>query len=307
MLLKAHPWAILNLIRLGFVLTLMNHGLRGAEYKVVSRYLPWGEGTMLERHDVASTEPTPDLPLTITILRVGLASAMPTLHQAEAQSGWRTAKAWAQDEGLRIAMGASMHHADGRSVGFLADDGKACSASSDRYDGFLAFGPTGRDDAAPQRATICDRQDPGFALPNLSKTYRTVLQGPMLIKDGQGLPWLPRRHSASAYGVDRDGNFLFIHCQSPIGMNILIEILTLDNFKIQSAIYADGGTEAALWSGGQDGFPGDLEEVGAATPRSFWCCQDPLNALIRSVATVLYPSGKPLPRVIGIKEKEKAE
>lgn len=155
-----------------------------------------------------------------------------------------TARQWCERAQLVAAINAAMYQADGRtSTALMVTRGHSNNTHLTRDNSLLLFDPL-VPGVAPVR--LLDRTCEDIAA--LRPSYGSQIQGiRMLACDGANT-WAaqPRRWSAAAIGLDRQGRVLFLHVRSPYTMHELIEMLRalpLDLVRLQ---YAEGGPEAQL-------------------------------------------------------------
>jgi len=157
----------------------------------------------------------------------------------------RTARDWAEREGLYAAINASMYATDHlTSIHLMRTRDHVNNRRLGRDKAVLAFDPTvpGLD-----AARILDRECGGYEA--LSEGYGTLVQSiRMLGCQGENV-WAPRdeRWSHAVIGQDRSGRILLIHARSPWSTHEFIDILRalpLDLVRLQ---YAEGGPPAQLF------------------------------------------------------------
>jgi len=215
-----------------------------------------GNGLTAERRPLDAT-PALDLEPCFDVVRAdGKAYHFDLLTKAHDGTS-QPATGWRERFRLTAVTNAGMFHASGKPVGMLVDDGVALSKDHPQFGGYLAFGP--RDPSDPA-ITITGRDCAGFDLAALQRRYASILQANRLLGcSGEALPWKdPKQYSASAVGVDRDGNPVFVHARAAVTMTELARaVATLD---LAGALFLEGGPEASLVVRGTDG---EMSRVGS--------------------------------------------
>lgn len=171
---------------------------------------------------------------------------------APGQGRSRTARDWAQREGLAAAINASMYQADHRrSVGLMQTPGHVNNANVTADRTVLAFDPL---NAGSPRVTMIDRDCDD--LDSLRARYGTLVQSIRMISCKGANVWSqqPRRWSTAAIGIDREGRVLLIHARSPYSVHDLIDNLQQLPLRLAVAMYVEGGPEAQLYvrAGGEE-------------------------------------------------------
>jgi hypothetical protein len=85
----------------------------------------------------------------------------------------------------------------------------------------------------------------------LRNEYQSYCQSIRMIDaNGQAVYWNPKRKmrmSVAVLGMDKDGNVLFMFSRSPFSANEFIDFMLALPFKVQSAMYLEGGPQASLF------------------------------------------------------------
>lgn len=182
----------------------------------------------------------------IHVLRVDPKRFALVLVQAAAEDGrWRTAKEWAQHEGLVAAINPGMFEPDGSLTFYGKADGVVRHGTlSGRAGALIVSDPTGP--GLPRARVVYLACDGGSAvLPQ----YRTVVQSYRLT-DCQGAPaWKrsSREWSHAVTGEDDRGRILFIQARSPWSTHDFAQILHALPLHLVRASYGEGGPEATLY------------------------------------------------------------
>ncbi len=180
-----------------------------------------------------------------------------TMASAEDETP-RTAKAWAEREGLLAAINASMYQQDHRtSTSLMKAPGHTNNGHLSKDQDLLAFGAKSGD-VAP--VAIIDRGCDDYDA--VAPKYGILIQSiRMLSCDGRNV-WSQqdRKWSHAVIGVDGSGRPLLIHARSPWTTHDFIEILRALPLDLKRLQYAEGGPEAQLYvnAGGVE-----AEEVGS--------------------------------------------
>jgi hypothetical protein len=166
------------------------------------------------------------------------------MASASPESLGHTARQWCQRAHLVAAINASMYQADVRtSTALMLTRGHTNNPRVTRDNSLLLFDPL-RPGLPPVR--LLDRTCEDLAA--LRPQYGSQIQGiRMLACDGANT-WAaqPRRWSAAAIGLDRQGRVLLIHVRSPYAMHDLIDMLQQLPLDLTRLQYAEGGPEAQL-------------------------------------------------------------
>jgi hypothetical protein len=193
----------------------------------------------------------------IDLVRADLAHHRLRVLTAARDGRSQPAPAWRETFHLVAVTNAGMFHSDGDPVALIVEDGTDVSADNKTYQGYLAFDPRAATDPP---AVISGRDCPGFALDDLRKRYRSIVQSPRLLGcAGDALPWQDtKRYSSAAIGLDQLGRIVFIHARAAITMSDLSKALAA--LDLTGALFLEGGPEASLVVRGSDG---ELSRVGS--------------------------------------------
>ncbi|HEX9641559.1 MAG TPA: phosphodiester glycosidase family protein [Candidatus Krumholzibacteria bacterium] len=198
------------------------------------------DGLTLERYQ------EPDLAEPITILRIDPASFELQLLTEQRYGRKRRPEEWIEDFDLIGVINAAMFQPNGRSTSMLLDDELVNNGyEHPAYEGYFAFGAR-RDGLVPFVSTGRDCQ--GFDLGQLRRDYRFLLQNYRLLDcDAKGIVWRDRRHySVVALAHDEDGMIVWIHSASGQSASELAQWLSAPELRLSSALFAEGGPQAAL-------------------------------------------------------------
>ena len=160
----------------------------------------------------------------------------------------RSARRWAQDHQLTVAVNAGMFAADHRThVGYLRYKDHANSSHVNHYKSVAAFDPRPERDLRAFR--IFDLDAPGVALPDIQGDYASAIQNLRLIKRSGKNVWHNRDKmwSEAALGEDSEGRILVIFCRSPYTMPDLNHELLESGIDLVAAQHLEGGPEAQLY------------------------------------------------------------
>ncbi len=216
-----------------------------------------GEGLTAERRPLVAV-PAAGVEPCLDVVRADAARYHLTmLTKAHDGGSSQPAPAWRERFHLIAVTNAGMFHSTGKPVGMLIDDGTQLSKDHPQFGGYLAFDPTTTGDAP---MVIAGRDCPGFDLADLRRRYRSILQTNRLLGcTGEALPWKdPKQYSAAAFGLDRDGNPVFIHSRAAVTMSELATAVA--SLDLAGAMFLEGGPEATLVVRGSDG---ELSRVGS--------------------------------------------
>jgi len=170
----------------------------------------------------------------------------------------RTAKQWAERQGLVAAINSSMYQADHRtSTSLMRTSAHTNNGHLSKDQDVLAFGARA-EGTAP--VAIIDRGCDDFE--GTSKRYTTLVQSIRMLSCEGNNVWAPqdRKWSHAVIGLDGQGRPLLIHARSPWTTHDFIEILRSLPLDLKRLQYAEGGPEAQLYvhAGGVE-----AEEVGS--------------------------------------------
>ncbi|MDY0040752.1 MAG: phosphodiester glycosidase family protein [Desulforhabdus sp.] len=185
-------------------------------------------------------------PLKITILKIDPAKHSFSLLCASELKGEKlTIKERAQKFNLIAAINAGMYQTDElTSVGYMKNFNHVNNPKVNGYKAVLAFN---RIDQSVPPIQIIDRECQDYAA--LRSKYRTLFQGIRMIScEGKNV-WKqqPDKWSTAAVGIDKEGNALFIFCQTPSSVHDLINVLLALPISIHNAMYLEGGPPASFY------------------------------------------------------------
>lgn len=156
-----------------------------------------------------------------------------------------TLSEWARLRQLEAAINASMFLPDGvTSTGYLRD---ADYLNNKRLGGRLgAFFVAGPDSPELPRATIIDREEPGWR--ERIDRYRLVIQNYRLVSASGQILWKPDgpRSALAAVGVNAGGDILFLHCREPLDAHSFAAGLLRLPLRLRTVMYVEGGGQAGL-------------------------------------------------------------
>jgi hypothetical protein len=198
-------------------------------------------GVVVERVRASRAPRVPAGDRRITIVRVDPARYRFRFLGERYEGRRRPLTQWVRDFRLSGGINAGMFLPDGRSVGFMQQDGAVRSdRRPSRFDAAIGFGPRGAAVAGPG----C-----GTTLAALRASHPSVLQARKLMVDcvGRARPWPNRRrYSAAAVGLDTDGHVVLIHARTPYRMEVLARMLAAPALRLRGVAYMEGGPEASL-------------------------------------------------------------
>ncbi len=179
-----------------------------------------------------------------------------------------TAPEWCQKGGFIGVINAGMYHFNKShsSVGFLKHNEHINQPSiKDGYKMVAAFGKT--NDKLPE-FKFYDLAANDFE--SIKHNYSSCFQSIRLIDEcGRPVFWHTKRvkrMSIAALAIDNQGNVLYLLCRSPYSANEFIQFMQNLPFKIQSAMYLEGGPEASLFVEHNDFC---IDAFGSYVSRSF--------------------------------------
>lgn len=182
----------------------------------------------------------------LTLVRVDLRRYRLRILTEERHGPRRPADQWVRDHQLSGAINAGMFLPNGRSVGFMKQDGDIVSDRHvSRYHSAVAFG--GVASGAP--FVVGGRGCRGDTLPQLRRRFDNVLQAYGMVDcHGDAVAWPHRRRfSAAGFGVDRQGRAVFMHSRTPYRMATLNRMLAAPELGLRGLIYMEGGPEASIF------------------------------------------------------------
>lgn len=190
----------------------------------------------------------------VRVVRVDLERFDLRLLNASARGGGqtRTARDWAEREGLAAAINASMYQADQRrSVALMRTRGHINNPNVTSAKSVLAFDPIR---AELPRWKLIDRKCDD--LDTWGARYRTLVQSIRMVSCRGGNVWSQqlRKWSTAAIGIDGEGRVLLIHARAPYSVHDLVDNLRQLPLGIARAMYVEGGPEAQLYvrGGGEE-------------------------------------------------------
>ncbi len=193
-----------------------------------------------------------------------------------------TPKQWCQKCSLFSAINAGMYQEDGlKNVGYMKNFNHINNSRLNTYKAILAFNPVDPDVPEIQ---IIDLQYQDFD--KLKSKYHTLIQNIRMISCQQENVWKRQEKASSiaAFGIDKDGNAMFIFTEAPFSGHDFGNILLSLPISIYNAMYLEGGPEANLYFSGM-GI--EFEKGGIDTG-----FKEAVKVLVR-----------PVPNVIGIEKR----
>jgi uncharacterized protein YigE (DUF2233 family) len=176
-----------------------------------------------------------------------------------------TPKKWCQKHGLITATNAGMYQEDGiRNVGYMKNFHHINNPRLNVvYKAVLAFNPI--EPTLPE-VQIIDLKCQDFE--KLRFKYQTLVQNIRMISCQQENVWSKqdKMWSMAVFGIDQNGNALFIFTKTPCSGYEFANILLSIPISIHNAMYLEGGQEASLYFSANDveferiGFPASLNE-----------------------------------------------
>lgn len=159
----------------------------------------------------------------------------------------RAVSQWTQDFSLTAAINASMYQGVDflKSTGYMRNYRHSNNTHINRsFGAFLAFNPV---DPSLPRVQIIDRRLQKDWKDTIKK-YRSVVQNYRMVSFGKkrGWPQQTRKHGTAAIGMDTENRVLFILSRVALSTHDLIRTLLSLPINIQSAMYVEGGPQAAL-------------------------------------------------------------
>ena len=249
-------------------------------WKKVDEGLLWGEFDSPLKSKIKDSK--------VTIVKINPKFYSLRLLSASEHSRVRiTAKKWCEKHNLIAAINAGMYQTDGiTNVGFMKN---FTHLNNPRFNGsykaVLAFNPV--DPAVPE-VQIIDLRCQDFE--KLRLKYHTLIQNIRMISCRQENAWSQQDKiwSMAVFGMDKNGDALFIFTEAPYSGHDFINILLSLPISIFNAMYLEGGPEAGLYfsSKGVEFERAGIYETGLQ--------EDPYKAV-----------AWPIPNVIGIIKKPK--
>lgn len=199
----------------------------------------------------------------ITVLRIDPAFFSFQVLMAYEHGDPRTLDSWADDFELVAAINASMYLPNNRTSTGLMRCGNHLNNGTinSRFGAFFMAGP--KREGIPS-ARIVDRTQHDWRA--ALEDYSCVVQNYRMISPGGKIHWQrdSNTFSIASIGEDHAGNILFIHSRTPFSVHDFSASLLALPLDLKSAMYAEGGREAALyvrsrlmtksWSGGYSSF-----------------------------------------------------
>ena len=183
----------------------------------------------------------------VTIVKINPKFYSFRLLCASEHSGVRTtAKKWCEKHNLIAAINAGMYQADRiTNVGFMRNFSHVNNPRlNDSYKAVLAFNTV--DPAVPE-IQIIDLRCQDFE--KLRLKYHTLIQNIRMISCWQENVWSQQDKiwSMAVFGMDKNGDALFIFTEAPYSGHDFINILLSLPISILNATYLEGGPEASLF------------------------------------------------------------
>ena len=165
----------------------------------------------------------------------------------------RTMREWAEEKSLAAAINACMYQTDGlTSTGYMRSGTKLNTKRIVKnYGSFFVSGP--RLPGLPQAAVLDRCSDDWQALLPL---YDNVVQNFRLMgRNGEQLwPENGPRHAVAAVAEDSEGHILFLLCSEAVSVHDFVDALNaFPELRLKSAMYVEGGSDAALLMNTSDG------------------------------------------------------
>jgi hypothetical protein len=199
---------------------------------------------------VTAAEPSSVGDSRITVVRLDPAEWALTVASVcqPGEGGRRTARQWAQDRGLTIAINAGMFAEDHRThVGYLRHKDHVNNNHVNSYQSVAAFDP--RPGRAVPAFRIFDLDEPGVTMTAILDDYASALQNLRLIKRPGENRWHSRDKiwSEAALGEDSVGRILMVFSRSPFAMPDLNRELLAAGIDLVALQHLEGGPEAQLY------------------------------------------------------------
>lgn len=199
---------------------------------------------------LAAKNPNPVGDSRIAVLRID-----PTSWQLElvtrsqtGESAGRTAREWANAQGLAVAINAGMFGRDFKThVGYMEFRGHVNSGRVNEYRSVAAFDPRDRQHRPPFR--IFDLDVPGITVQAIRQEYASLVQNLRLIKRPGTSRWgqQDKRWSEAALGEDQDGRVVLVLARTPFSMHDLNRELLSAGIGLVAAQHLEGGAQAQLY------------------------------------------------------------
>jgi hypothetical protein len=170
-----------------------------------------------------------------------------------------TARRWSMKFNLVSALNAGMFLPDGiTNVGYMKNFNHINSSRwVKNFNAVLAFNPI---DLKLPDVQIIDLKCHDFQM--LKNKYQTLIQGIRMISCQQENVWSKqdKMWTMAIFGMDKNGNALFIFNRSPCSAHDLVDILLSLPISIYNAMYLEGGREAQLYFSSKGM---DFERIGS--------------------------------------------
>lgn len=165
-----------------------------------------------------------------------------------AEKTGRTARAWAREHDLVLAINAGMFTEDYTThVGYMESRGHVLSSGVNPYQSVAAFDP--RDPENQPAFRIFDLDVPGVTLKTIRADYASLVQNLRLIKRPGVNRWSQQdaKWSEAALAEDEEGRVLFVMSRSPYSMHDLVRELLSAGIGVVAAQHLEGGRLAQLY------------------------------------------------------------
>ena len=204
----------------------------------------------VELRFLAAKTPSPMGDSRIVVVRVDPASWQLELvgRSLTGEPEGRTARQWAKDKGLSVAVNAGMFASDYIThIGYLELQGRVLSSRVNSYQSLAAF--DAHDPKNNPAFRIFDLDAPGVSLPAIRQRYASLVQNLRLVKRPGTNRWSRQdnKWSEAALGEDKEGKILFVFCRSPFSMHDLNQELLSAGIGLVAAQHLEGGPEAQLY------------------------------------------------------------
>ena len=197
-----------------------------------------------------------------------------------------TAKGWCEKFSLIAAINAGMYQKDGfTNVGLMKNFNHLNNPRlNSSYKAVLAFNPTGPNIPEIQ---IIDLRCQDFE--SLGPKYQTLIQNIRMISCRQENVWARQNQvwSMAVFGIDKDGNALFIFTEAPYSGHDFVNILLSLPISIFNVLYLEGGVEANLF------FSSNGVEFGRVGIRETGFQERSSMSMVRPVPNVIGLTKKP--------------
>jgi hypothetical protein len=213
---------------------------------------PLEAGLELGTFPLPTPSPAGDSRARVVRIDPGLYELHLLMASASPDSQAHTAAQWCRRAGFVAAINASMYQTDARtSTSLMKTRRHTNNPRLTRDNSVLVFDPL---EPGLPPVQIVDRTCHDFDA--LRPRYGTLIQGIRMLGCDGANTWSPqpRRWSAAAIGLDRQGRVLLIHVRSPYTMHDLVEMLRQLPLDLAALQYAEGGPEAQLYvrGGGEE-------------------------------------------------------